>query len=177
MDALILYGSRYGSARRYAEALSQKSGIPALPFDRAKELAGLHTLVYIGGLYAGGVLGLKKALRSLRTDGDFRLLLATVGVCDPALPENRENIRASLQKQLPPALFALTRLFHLRGALDYAALSMGHRAALTLLKRSLERTPRERWSAEDREFFETYGKSVDFVDPDALLPLLKELKR
>ena len=158
MDALILYGSRYGSARRYAEALSQKAASPPCPLTAQKSLRAFIPWCTSAACTPAVCWASKKALRSLRTDGNFRLLLATVGVCDPALPENLENIRASLQKQLPARALGAHKAFSparrtgLRSAFD------GHRAALTLLKRSLERTPRERWSAEDREFFETYGK-------------------
>ncbi len=177
MDSLILYGSRYGSAKRYAESLSSQSGIHAVSHKEIPDLSAVQTVVYIGSLYAGGVLGLRKLLRRLPEGENFRLLLATVGISDPAVAENAANIRASLQKQIPPALFCRTKIFHLRGALNYPLLSATHRTALTLLKKSLERTPQERWSTEDHEFWDTYGKQIDFVDLSALTPLLEELKK
>ena len=69
MKEIILYGSQYGSARRYAEKLSEQTGIPAASYKDAPDLSNMKTIVYLGGLYAGGVLGLMKTLRgfSLRT--------------------------------------------------------------------------------------------------------------
>ena len=60
MNAIILYGSQYGSARRYAEHLAQQTGIAALRYQDAPPLADLPLIVYLGGLYAGGVLGCGK---------------------------------------------------------------------------------------------------------------------
>ena len=55
MKAIILYGSRYGSTRRYAEELSGQTGIPAVSYQQAPELSGMDTIIYLGGLSAGGV--------------------------------------------------------------------------------------------------------------------------
>ena len=63
MKSVILYGSRYGSARRYAQELSKQTDIPAVSYQEAPPLSKLETIVYIGALYAGGVLGLTKTLR------------------------------------------------------------------------------------------------------------------
>lgn len=60
MKSIIIYGSRYGSARRYAQELSKQTGIPDVSYQEAPLLSELETVVYIGALYAGGVLGLTR---------------------------------------------------------------------------------------------------------------------
>ena len=35
MEQIILYGSRYGSTRRYAEKLSELTGVPAFSYKQA----------------------------------------------------------------------------------------------------------------------------------------------
>ena len=59
MNSVILYGSHYGSARRYAQALAESTGIVAVPYTDAPRLSDKHAIVYVGALYAGGVLGLQ----------------------------------------------------------------------------------------------------------------------
>ena len=176
MEGIILYGSKYGSARLYAQALAEQIGFPALPYREAPVLCVYGTLVYIGALYAGGVLGLRKTLRNFSPGVGQQLLLATVGIADPADPDNQANIRKSLQAQMPPAAFERAQLFHLRGRLDYPALTPAHRALLALLYRSLRRLPPEKQTAENRALIETYGKQVDFVDLHALAPLVQALE-
>ena len=63
MDGLIVYGSKYGTTRRYAEELSRLTGLPAIPCGEFHRLAEGSILVYLGALYAGGVLGLKQAMK------------------------------------------------------------------------------------------------------------------
>ena len=39
MDGLIVYGSKYGTTRRYAEELSRLTGLPAIPCGEFHRLA------------------------------------------------------------------------------------------------------------------------------------------
>lgn len=177
MEHIIVYGSRYGSTRRYAEKLSEQTDIPAISYKDAPALSDRKTIVYLGGLYAGGVLGIAKTLRSFSFRNGQKLLLVTVGLADPNEPENQDNIRASLQRQLSPELLGRAKIFHLRGGIDYQKLSFGHRTMMKLLYQSLRRTPPEKQTAENRALIETYGKQVDFTDFSALEPIIWEIQR
>ena len=173
MEGILLYASMYGTTRRYAEELSRRTGIPAVSYAEAPDLTGVDPVVYLGGLYAGGVLGMRKTLAGLTRREGQRLILVTVGLADPADPENREHIRAGLRRQLPPELLRRAECFHLRGGIDYAALTLRHRAMMAALRASLRRKPAERRSAEDRALLETYGGRVDFTDLRALEPVVR----
>ena len=177
MKSIIIYGSRYGSARRYAQELSKQTDIPAVSYQEAPPLSKLETIVYIGALYAGGVLGLTKTLRRQSFGEHQRLVIVTVGLADPDILQNRENIRNALQKQIPAQLYGRAAVFHLRGAIDYQALSLGHRTMMALLHRSLQKKPAEEWSEEDRALMETYGKQADFVDFVSLRLIINEMQR
>ena len=97
MEGIIVYGSKYGTSRRYAEKLSQLTGLPAIPYQEAPDLTGRDTVVYLGSLYAGSVLGMTKTLGGLTLRKGQRLIVVTVGLADPGNPQNREHIRASLK--------------------------------------------------------------------------------
>ena len=47
---------------------------------------------------------------------------------------------------------------------------------MSLLYRSLRRTPVEKQTAENRALLETYGKHVDFTDFSTLEPILREIQ-
>lgn len=176
MEHIIVYGSQYGSARRYAEKLSEQTGIPAVSYKQVRGLSDMKTIIYMGGLYAGGVLGLAKTLRCLSAYDGVKLIIATVGLADPKEPENRENIRASLQRQLPEELFRQAEIFHLRGGIDYKNLSAGHRMIMALLYRSICKAPFEKQTEENRTFIETYGKHVDFTDFSELKAIVQAIQ-
>ena len=145
--------------------------------QRRTALSDKKIIVYLGGLYAGGILGLMKTLRGFSLRDGQKLLIVTVGLADPNEPENQNNIRASLQRQLPARLLDRAKVFHLRGGIDYQKLSFGHRTMMKLLYQSLRRTPLEKQTTEDRALIETYGKQVDFTDFGVLEPIIWEIQR
>ena len=91
MERLIIYGSQYGTTKRYAQRFSEMTGIPFLSYEAANDLTDCRLLVYFGGLYAGGLKGFrhyyKAAARRYETHS------VTVGLADVNDQENINNIR------------------------------------------------------------------------------------
>ena len=171
MRQAIIYGSEYGTTRRYAEKLAQLTGLPVMDYASARELNGIELVLYLGGLYAGGVKGLKHTVK--RLPAGVKLILATVGLADVTDPENIRSIQASVRRQLPPALFENAALFHLRGGIDYSRLNFTHKAMMTLLYNKVRHLPEEKKTAEIRAMIDTFNQTVDFVDFASLEPVLK----
>ena len=82
---VIIYGSRYGTARQYAEELARRTGADVFPYDEVDDADRYETIVYIGSLYAGGVLGMKKTFAKLGDCCGKRIVIATVGLADPRI--------------------------------------------------------------------------------------------
>lgn len=166
MDQLIVYGSQYGTTQRYAERFSQLTRLPCISSEAVKDLSCYDRVIHFGGLYAGGVKGLRKTLRAL---GEHTgLVIVTVGLADVTDEENLANIRNALKRQVPGHLLEKTQVFHLRGGIDYRKLSLKHKAMMTLLYHSVKNQPEEQKTAETRAMIETFNKAVDFVDFSAL---------
>lgn len=162
MGVKIVYGSHYGTTERYAQELSRRVGIPAMDYRRMGEISSQDTVIYLGGLYAGGLVGLKKSLPKLKTTAN--LIVATVGLADPEEEKNVQHIRASVTKQLGEELTAKTTFIHLRGGIDYGKLNMLHRTMMRMLYSQIKKKPVDQLSEEDQELIATYGKKVDFTD-------------
>lgn len=173
MKTIILYGSEYGATRRYAEQLARLTGLSAVDYTAVGDLHGYAQVVYLGGLYAGGVKGLKRTVK--RLPAGVRLILATVGLAAVTDPGNIRNIQNAVRRQLPPALFANTALFHLRGGIDYSRLNPLHKTMMTLLYNKARRLPEEKKTAETRAMVETFNRKVDFVDFDSLRPIVEAI--
>ena len=159
MKRIILYGSKYGTTKRYAEELARRTGIPC---RNCKEV------IHLGGIYAGQILGLAHTVKLLRQEPEAKLLVATVGLSDPADETNIHNIRDFIKKQLTEPLWDETKLFHLRGGIDYSKLSVAHRAMMGLLYSRVKKIPPEERNSETQGLIETYGKTVDFTDFESL---------
>ena len=172
---IIVYGSEYGAAKRYAEQLSQLVGAPAVSFESMGSIEEYDIVIHVGALYAGGVKGLKNTLKAMR--GDAKLVIITVGLADVSDKQNVENIRNGIARQVPKELFKRTRIYHLRGGIDYGRLNFKHKTMMTLLYNKAKKLPEEKKTAEVRAMIDTYNKKVDFVDLSALEPLAKEINR
>ena len=64
--ATIIYCSNSGSAKRYAELLSEKTGMPAVDFSKRAEISADEEIVFIGWIMAGAIQGLKEVRESFQ---------------------------------------------------------------------------------------------------------------
>ena len=171
MNTFIIYGSRYGTSKRYAEKFSEMTNFSAVSYETVKDLSGYDRIVYFGGLYAGGVKGLKHIIRILPRG--VRLIVATVGLADVQDQENTDNIRKSLKRQIPEEILKDAVIFHLRGGIDYQKLSFKHRAMMSLLYNKVKKLPEEKKTVEIQVMIETFGSKIDFVDYHSLNQILE----
>lgn len=106
----IVYVSKTGHTRRYAEILGEKTGLPVYSLsDGAKALPRGTEVIYLGWLFASKIKGCKKAAKRFR----IRAVCA-VGLCDTgtAIPQTRKA--NALAEELP--------LFTMQGGMDKTAL-------------------------------------------------------
>ena len=52
MQKVIVYGSEYGTTKRYADELSNKTGVKAFAYTDVHNLTTYDKILYLGGLYA-----------------------------------------------------------------------------------------------------------------------------
>lgn len=176
METIIIYGSCYGTAKVYAEALAERLKSEVLPYDKVKEPAGYERIIYVGGLYAGGVMGMTRTAKKIPADQCKKFIVITVGLADPADEKNVQNIRTSALRQIPKALADKTEFCHLRGGIDYEKLSFKHRMMMKLLYEQVKKQPVGEQDADTRAMIETYGQKVSFVDTECLEDIVKKLE-
>ena len=174
MEKLIVYGSQYGTTKRYAEKFSEITGLPCISYENVKTLSSYGLVIHFGGLYAGGVKGLKATVKTLQEN--TKLIIVTVGLADVTDEENTNNIKKSIERQVPDRIMENTTIFHLRGGIDYQKLNFVHKTMMTLLYNKAKNLPEEKKDAETRAMIETFNKAVDFVDYNALTPIMKAIQ-
>ena len=174
MKSVISYGSRYGSARRYAQELSKQTDIPAVSYQEAPPLSKLETIMYIGALYAGGVLGLTKTLRRQSFGEQQRLVIVTVDWPTRYTAKQGEYPKRPAKADSRPAIWQSSG-FPSAGAIDYQALSLGHRTMMPPLYRSLQKKSAEEWNEEDRTLMKPTA-SGGFCRFRFLRPIVNEIQ-
>ena len=174
MNTLIIYGSQYGTTKRYAEKFAEMTHFPVISYEDIKTLTEYERIIYFGGLYAGGIKGLKSTINKISPN--TKLIIVTVGLADVSDRRNIDNIRNSVRKQVPERLLNASSVFHVRGGIDYSKLNFKHKIMMKMLYRSLKNKPVESLTQEDKALMETYGKKVDFTDYDLLKQVAEAIR-
>ena len=176
MNSIIVYGSHYGTTKQYAEELSKRTNIKAISFKKFnQQINDYDNIIYLGALYAGGVLGMSKTLKKLNNISNKKIIIATVGLSDPADEVNKNNIRNSIKNQIPKEVFERAKIFHIRGGIDYSKLNFVHKTMMKLLYNAVKNLPEEKQTAENRAMIETYNKIVNFIDFSRLDKIINEI--
>lgn len=175
MSNIIIYGSHYGTTKQYAKELSKRTNIEAISFKNVKEINDYNNIIYLGGLYAGGVLGMSKTIKKMNTISNKKIIIVTVGLSDPIDEVNKKNISDNIKRQIPKEFFEKTKIFHLRGGIDYSRLNFVHKTMMKLLYNSVKNLPNEKQTAEDKAMIETYNKKINFVDFSSLDEIINEI--
>ena len=178
MNSIIIYGSHYGTTKQYAEELSKRTNIKAISFKKFNQkINDYDNIIYLGALYAGGVLGMSKTLKKLNNISNKKILIATVGLSDPTDEVNKNNIRNNIKNQIPKEVLEKAKIFHLRGGIDYSKLNFAHKTMMKLLYNAVKNLPNEKQTAEDRAMIETYNKKVNFIDFSSLDKVANEIQK
>lgn len=65
MNSIVIYGSHYGTTQQYAEELAKRINLKCLNFKEVTEINDYDEIIYLGGLYAGGILGMEKTFKKI----------------------------------------------------------------------------------------------------------------
>ncbi len=161
---IIIYGSQYGTTKRYAEEFGKRTQIEVKKYDEIDDINYFDTIVYFGALYAGGVVGMKNTFRKLKSVDNKKIIIVTVGLADPNDDENTSAIKRGIEKQLSKDVFDKAHILHLRGGIDYSCLGFKHKTMMAMLHKKAIGLPEEKKTAEVKAMIETYNKTVDFID-------------
>ena len=85
MRMIIIYGTQYGTSKKYADKLAEMTGLEEVDYSSIKDKSTYDKVFYVGSLYAGGVKGLKQTVKKLPADTEF--VVITVG-----LAEDRKSV-------------------------------------------------------------------------------------
>lgn len=170
---IILYGSQYGTTKKYADELGRITGIEVKKYDEIDDINKYDSIVYFGALYAGGVMGMKKTFSTLSSAKDKKIIIVTVGLADPADIKNTNDIKKGMKNQLSKDIIEHAHILHFRGGIDYSSLGFKHKTMMAMLYKKATGLPEEKKTAEVKAMIETYNQKVDFIDLSRLEEITK----
>ena len=165
-ETIIIYSSKTGFSRRYAQWLAEELNCQALPFRDRKDisLSAYRTTILVGGLYAGQMSGLKWLKKQLPTLAGKRVAVIAVGCApmgNPTLPESMEKLFGDTPQ---------IKGFYCQGGLDYGHMSAVHRAMMAALRAVLKK------QGNRQEMLDGISHSFDGAKREYLAPIVQWAK-
>ncbi len=168
-NGLIVYSSKYGSAKKYAEWLSEDTGYACRDISevRAADIKGM--LIFCGAIYASGISGLPR-LKKLISAHEGKAAVLCVG----ASPFDAEAFEKLKERNMSGKLTDIP-VFYARGAWDESKMSFTDRTMCKLLIKSLQKQDPNTYEPWMKALAEAAGKKCDWTDRKYLTPLLDAL--
>jgi menaquinone-dependent protoporphyrinogen IX oxidase len=173
---MVMYYSKYGSTKTYAEWIaSELNGDIYSIKDVNKNIPENYDTIILGsGLYAGKIEGINLIKDNYEALKNKRLVLFTCGLADCGKTENIHAINKRLEEVIPPNIKENIKIFYLRGGINYKNLNLKHKIMMWLLKTVLMKKKKQ--DEENKEFLETYGTKVDFMNKNSIRELTEYCK-
>lgn len=170
-DVVVIYKSKYGSTKKYAEWISERLECDLLETSKINknQLLDYDTIIYGGGLYASGINGISLITKNYEMIKEKNIIVFTVGLADPNVKEHFEPI---MDKNFTDEMKQDIKIFHLRGAIDYNKLGGIHKVMMAMLVALTKKRGANELTDEDKMMLETYGTKVDFTDKSSIQPLV-----
>ena len=153
----IVYASATGFTRRYADLLSERTGLPCFALGTVPGPDRGAAVLYLGWLCAGGIKGLRKARARYKVQA-----VCAVGM-SPAGTAYTDQVRAQNHLENLP-------FFYLRGGYAPEKLTGFYRAMMAPMARLVSRAPAE--TEADRAMRDAFRDGGDWVSPERLAPVL-----
>ena len=160
MKVLIIYHSKTGFSKRYAQWLAESMNCKVIPFKERKKVNenDYEKIILFGGLYAGQMSGLKWLKNKLPELSGKRLAAVAVGCA----PMDGPDLSESMTK-----LFGGTpeiKGFYCQGGLDYEHMGAVDRAMMAALRAFLKK------KGDQQEMLEGISHSFDGSNRAYLAP-------
>ena len=177
-NTLVLYKTKYGSTKQYAEWLAADLNADLYELSRfsSRDLERYSKVVYCGGLYANRVSGVGFIARNQARLRDKKLVIVACGLSYPRFQESVTRVQNGLTRKLPRALHEHSRLFMVRGAITYSRLGFFENFIIKMLESTLRKKNPDMLSQEEQEMLSVLGSDFSFVDRSFIQPIVDYCK-
>ena len=159
--ATIIYCSNAGSSKRYAELLSEKTGLPCVEISKRASVGADEEIIFIGWIMAGAIQGLKEIRES------FQNIKAVCAVGMMKSDKAAEDTKA--KNAVTEPYFFLTGDFDINKLTGMYKMMMG--MMLRMLKSKIKESGEEK-GEEMLKLFENGIKGFDEKELDAVIEFL-----
>ncbi len=173
MSIVVIYQSKTGFTRKYAEWIGEELDCPIRAVKEAvkEDLSGYDTLIYGGGLMAGRISGLSTFKKNKMPAGKKLMVFATgaspMEATEVIAKIKNDNLSRQEQEEIP--------FFYLSGGICYEKMDFFSKNILKMLHNALQKKTDR--TEEETGMMHAIEKSCDYTDKKNLAELLTCVKR
>lgn len=166
MKTLIIYNSKTGFTKKYAQWLSEEIDCTLIPFSEAgsADLSSYDTVIFASWFHAGRIKELNW-FKKQPLAGKNKVVLAT-GATPADSPQTQnallENFKDSGKEYTP---------FYVQGGLCYEKMGTADKILMSLFKKMVKKS-----AGEDSDMYRMISQSCDISKKENLEPLISYLK-
>ena len=173
MSGIILYKSKYGATRQYAEWISERTGFPCIKTDEAdvKKLLDCDVIIIGGGIYASGIAGLsflKKNIGKLKGK-------KIIAFCCGASPYEKSAFETIVKHNFKGEIEDIP-CFYCRGTFDMSSMSFKDRTLCKLLRKAVAKKKPEDCEIWEKALIEVgENEKGDWMDKSYIEPIIAKV--
>ena len=170
---IILYRSKYGAAKRYANWLAQETGFDCVEIGKADidAVRQVPAVILCGGIYAGGIGGIGWIQAHWQALQGCKLAVFAVG----ASPWDADALRELRARNLKPPMEKIP-CFYGRGAWDESVMGLRDRVLVKLLKKMTAKQDPAGYEPWQAALMSAGSGLADWTDRAYLRPLLDAIE-
>lgn len=170
---IILYQSKYGATKKYADWLVEETGYDCALTKNAKvaDLQNYDVIILGGGVYASGIAGLQFIKKNIGQLADKKIAVFAVG----ASPYDEKAIQQGREMHFKDALSNIPS-FYCRGAWDEEKMKFTDRTLCKMLQKAVAKQNPDEYEPWQKALMCAVGQKCDWTDKSYLEPLLKYIE-
>lgn len=170
---VILYQSKYGATKKYADWLIEETGFDCVETKNAKvvNIQEYDVIILGGGVYASGIAGLQFLKKNIGQLADKKIVVFAVG----ASPYDEKAIQQIRELHFKNELSNIP-LFYCRGAWDEEKMKFVDRTLCNMLKKAVAKQNSEEYEPWQKALMGAVGQKCDWTNKSYLEPLLKYIQ-
>ena len=171
MTGMIIYKSKYGATKKYAEWISEATGFPCVPVKDVNidEASKCDVVIVGGGIYASGFAFTSFLKKNIGKLAGRKIIAYTCG----ASPYVKEFVDEVIKRNMTGDLEGIP-VYYCRGSYDLKSMSFSDRTLCKMLRKSLlKKDPKEMEVWESALVEATDNEAHDWTDKSYIEPIVE----
>ena len=174
MSTIVIYKTKYGATKKYAEWIAEELGCDMVDAKKIKidDILKYDTIVYGGGLYAEIINGVHMLTKNMDKLKDKKIAVFTTGLTPVDCRDYYDKM--VIEKNFKLGVPENVKLFNYVGKMIVNELSLVHRTALKTLKKIMQ--GKENPTDMEKLLIELCDADGDFCDKEAIGELIEYVR-